>query len=87
MADGSRFQFQSQLEHLQMKFVGAGHADTTKHEWVTNHRRDSYASYIGHAPLNNFFAIAQNVSVGRVKYQMLQDMYQPCGAAPAKPEE
>jgi hypothetical protein len=27
---------QSQLQHLQMKYVGTGHADTSKHEWLVN---------------------------------------------------
>ncbi|KAL1995596.1 hypothetical protein VTN49DRAFT_1783 [Thermomyces lanuginosus] len=38
------------LEALQARYVGTGHADTTKYEWTSNIVRDSYASYIGHPP-------------------------------------
>mmetsp|Transcript_10434 Transcript_10434/g.15086 ORF Transcript_10434/g.15086 Transcript_10434/m.15086 type:complete len:86 (-) Transcript_10434:196-453(-) len=82
-----RFTFNSQLEHLQMKYAGTGHADTTKFEWMVNQRRDSYSSYIGHTPLNQYFAIAQNLSIGRVRYNMLQDMIQPCGPPPVAKDE
>jgi len=41
-------------------------------EWLTNQHRDTYASYVGHPHLLNYFAVAQNESVGRVKYEFLQ---------------
>ena len=43
---GDRYNIHSQLEHLQSKYIGTGHGDTTKWEWVTNQHRDSYASYL-----------------------------------------
>ena len=33
---GERYNIHSQLEHLQSKYIGTGHADTTKYEWMTN---------------------------------------------------
>ena len=36
------------LEALQARYVGTGHADTTKFEWASNIHRDSLASYVGH---------------------------------------
>ena len=33
---GERYNIHSQLEHLQSKYIGTGHADTTKFEWMTN---------------------------------------------------
>ncbi len=63
-----RFNINSQLEHLQAKYVGTGHADLGRFEWAVNVHRDSYASYIGHHPLVSYFAIAENESVGRKKY-------------------
>ena len=33
---GERYNIHSQLEHLQSKYIGTGHADTTKYEWLTN---------------------------------------------------
>lgn len=37
-----------------------------------NIHRDSYASYIGHYPMLAYFAIAQNESIGRERYNFLQ---------------
>ncbi|KAI9029389.1 splicing factor 3B subunit 5/RDS3 complex subunit 10 [Hyaloraphidium curvatum] len=70
---------QSQLEHLQSKFVGTGHADTNKYEFVTNQHRDSYASYIGHRNLIGYFAIAENESIGRMKFNFLEKCLAPTG--------
>lgn len=81
----SRETLQSQLEHLQMKYVGTGHADTTKWEWVVNQKRDSYASYIGHYPMLSYFALVQNESIGRTRFEFLENMLQPCGPRPEQP--
>ncbi|KAI9329777.1 splicing factor 3B subunit 5/RDS3 complex subunit 10 [Zopfochytrium polystomum] len=62
----------SQLEHLQSKYVGTGHADTSKFEWLQNQHRDTYALYLGHGSLLSYFAIAENESVGRVRFNMLE---------------
>jgi splicing factor 3B subunit 5 len=80
----SREILNSQLEHLQMKYVGTGHADTTRHEWLTNQHRDSYASYIGHYSTMAYFAVAENESIGRVRYDMLEKMILPCGPKPTE---
>ena len=45
---------------------------TTHSEWVTNHHRDSAASHIGHPDMLSFFAIAENESVGRMRYTLLE---------------
>ncbi|CAB4401111.1 splicing factor 3B subunit 5/RDS3 complex subunit 10 [Rhizophagus irregularis] len=74
-----RFNLNSQLEHLQSKYVGTGHADTNKFEWMVNQHRDSYASYIGHHSLISYFAVAQNESIARVKFEFVEKMLQPCG--------
>ncbi|CAI5460806.1 unnamed protein product [Closterium sp. Yama58-4] len=67
-----RFNISSQLEHMQARYVGTGHADTTKYEWAVNIHRDSYASYVGHHPLLAFFAVAENESIGRERYNFMQ---------------
>lgn len=41
-------------------------------EWVVNQHRDSFASYIGHHNLMEFFSIAHNESKARVKFNFLQ---------------
>ena len=50
---GDRYNIFSQMEHLQSKYVGTGHADTTKWEWVVNAHRDTYARLIN---INLFFS-------------------------------
>ncbi|WZZ19526.1 hypothetical protein YC2023_112615 [Brassica napus] len=66
------FNINSQLEHLQAKYVGTGHADLSRLEWAVNIKRDSYASYIGHYPMLAYFAIAENESIGRERYNFMQ---------------
>ena len=72
---------------LQAKYVGTGHADLSRFEWAVNIHRDSYASYIGHHPMLCYFAVAENESIGRVKYNFMQKMLLPCGLPPEKQEQ
>ncbi|KAK8939595.1 hypothetical protein KSP40_PGU022276 [Platanthera guangdongensis] len=37
-----------------------------------NIQRDSYASYVGHYPMLAYFAIAENESIGRERYNFMQ---------------
>ena len=82
-----RFSISAQLEHLQAKYVGTGHPDINRFEWNVNIKRDSYASFIGHHSLSAYHAIAENESVGRIKYNFLQNMLLPCGLPPEKEED
>ncbi len=77
----------SQLEHLQSKYVGTGHPDTSRWEWLTNQHRDSYASYIGHPNLLDLMAVCENETRARMKFNFLQRMVAPCGPPPEKPED
>ena len=43
-------------------------------EWVVNQHRDTFASYIGHHYMLEFFAVAENESKARVKFSFLQVM-------------
>jgi splicing factor 3B subunit 5 len=74
---------QQQLEALQARYVGTGHADTTKFEWTSNIHRDSYASYIGHPPLLSYMAIGMGECREKVRAQMVEKMIQPVGKPPA----
>jgi hypothetical protein len=56
-------------------------------EWAVNIQRDSYASYIGHYPMLSYFAIAENESIGRERYNFMQKMLLPCGLPPEREEE
>ncbi len=72
---------------MQAKYVGTGHADLSRFEWAVNIHRDSYASYIGHHPMVCYFAVAENESIGRIKYNFMQKMLLPCGLPPEKQEQ
>ena len=82
-----RHNINSQLEHLQAKYVGTGHADTSRFEWNVNIKRDTYASLVGHHAVSAYHAVAENESIGRIKYNFLQQMLLPCGLPPEKEEE
>ncbi|KAK9168791.1 hypothetical protein Syun_000931 [Stephania yunnanensis] len=82
-----RFNINSQLEHLQAKHVGTGHADLNRFEWAVNIQRDSYASYVGHYPILAYFAIAENESIGRERYNFMQKMLLPCGLPPEREDD
>merc|ERR1712055_1245562 len=84
---GERYNIHSQLEHLQSKYIGTGHADTTKFDWLTNQARDSCASHIGHFDMINYFALAENESKARMKFNLVEKMLQPCGPPPEKKQE
>eukprot|EP00322_Chrysochromulina_rotalis_P007896 CAMPEP_0115861766 /NCGR_PEP_ID=MMETSP0287-20121206/17824_1 /TAXON_ID=412157 /ORGANISM="Chrysochromulina rotalis, Strain UIO044" /LENGTH=87 /DNA_ID=CAMNT_0003316155 /DNA_START=35 /DNA_END=298 /DNA_ORIENTATION=- len=87
MTSQERYSQHSQLEHLQSKYVGTGHADTTKYEWAVNQHRDSLALYVGFDALTQYISVAENESIGRVKFNSLQKMIQPCGPPPPKEDE
>jgi splicing factor 3B subunit 5 len=82
-----RFNINSQIEHLQARYVGTGHADTTRHEWANNQHRDSFATYIGHTSTLHYLSLAEGESIGRMKFNFTERMLQPCGPPPPpKPE-
>lgn len=76
-----------QLEALQAKYVGTGHADTTRHEWTNNIVRDSYASYIGHPPLLQYMALGMGESKDIVRGQMIEKMVRGVGKPPDREGE
>mmetsp|Transcript_75740 Transcript_75740/g.88097 ORF Transcript_75740/g.88097 Transcript_75740/m.88097 type:complete len:88 (-) Transcript_75740:169-432(-) len=82
-----RYNIQNQVEHLQMKYVGTGHADITKWEWGTNMVRDTLASHVGHHSRLVYFACAENQTTSRQRYDMLMDMIRPTGAPPKEKKD
>jgi splicing factor 3B subunit 5 len=70
------------LEALQARHVGTGHADTTKYEWTSNIIRDSYASYVGHPPLLGYMAIGMGESKEKVRVMMIEKMIRGAGNPP-----
>uniref|UniRef100_A0A5S6QQA2 Splicing factor 3B subunit 5 n=1 Tax=Trichuris muris TaxID=70415 RepID=A0A5S6QQA2_TRIMR len=82
-----RYSVHSQLEHLQSKYIGTGHPDTTCWEWLTNQHRDTYASFIGHPDVLSFMAVVENETRARMRFTFLQRMIQPCGPPPERTDE
>ncbi|KAF3491663.1 splicing factor 3B subunit 5 [Arthroderma uncinatum] len=70
------------LEALQARYIGTGHADTTKYEWTSNIIRDSYASYIGHPPLLQYMAIGMGEPKEKVRAMMVEKMVRGAGNPP-----
>jgi splicing factor 3B subunit 5 len=67
---------------LKARYVGTGHADLSKYEWLTNQHRDTLSSHIAHYDQLSYYSVATNESIGRTKYEFLQKMIQPCGPVP-----
>ncbi|CAG8415850.1 unnamed protein product [Penicillium salamii] len=71
------------LEALQSRYIGTGHADTTKYEWTSNILRDSYSSYVGHPPLLSYMAVGMGEPKEVVRAAMLEKMVRGAGNPPA----
>lgn len=70
------------LEALQARYVGTGHADTTKYEWTSNIVRDSQASYVGHPPLLSYMAVGMGEPKEKVRTMMIEKMVRGAGNPP-----
>jgi len=69
-------------DQLKARYLGTGHADTTKYEFLTNQHRDTAASAVGHYDQLSYYAVAQNLSIGRTRLDFLESMVEPCGKPP-----
>ncbi|KNZ62376.1 hypothetical protein VP01_1278g1 [Puccinia sorghi] len=67
-----RYTANTQLEQLHARYVGTGHADITKHEWLTHQHRDTYTSVIGHPALLLYLATAEGQRIGRTKFELCE---------------
>ncbi len=70
-----RYNFGKSFDTIQSKHIGTGHSDMTKFEWAVNQHRDTIASHIGHYDMLSYFAVAQNDSIGRLKYQLYEVIF------------
>ncbi|KAK4995106.1 hypothetical protein LTR66_005014 [Elasticomyces elasticus] len=68
-----------QLETLQSRYIGTGHADTTKAEWTSNIMRDSYASYVGHLPLLSYLSLGMGECRERVRMKFVEGVVRGAG--------
>ena len=74
----------AQMEHLQLKYQGTGHADTTREEWMSNMQRDTLASHVAHKNRLMYMALVENESIARVRQKCLDKMIRPLGTEPSK---
>lgn len=74
----------AQMEHLQLKYQGTGHADTTREEWMTNMQRDTLASHVAHRNRLMYMALAENEPIARIRQKCLDKMINPLGSAGPK---
>lgn len=85
MAD--KLRVQTELEQLQAKFVGTGHADLTKYEWTSNIHRDTNAAILGHPTLTSYHALAFNEPRAMIRTKMVENSISPCGPPPLKDDD
>ncbi len=81
-----RFNHQNQLHFDQLRYTGAGHSDFTKLDWFTHQQRDSFASYVGHSPMIDFFSCVQNQSRARVRFDLINKIPRPMAKSKAQKE-
>jgi splicing factor 3B subunit 5 len=84
VSQADKLRAQQQLEQLQARYVGTGHADTTKFEWTSNIQRDSFASYVGHPPLLSYMAIGMGECREKVRAHMVEVSVAPVLGSMAK---
>ena len=48
-------------------------------EWLVNQHRDSFASFIGHHDMVSYFALVENESKARIKFNLMQVKCLLCG--------
>lgn len=70
-------------EALIRRHVGTGDADTTAHEWLEHQHKDTLALMLDHPDHVAYAAVAENVSMGRMRAMLLSQLAgKPCGVAP-----
>lgn len=81
-----KLHLQSQLEQLQARYVGIGHADIIKYDWAANIHRDTLSSSIGHPPMSAYLALAEGENIKRIQYELMEKMIRPIGNPPLREE-
>ena len=72
-----KFNIHAQMEHLQLKYQGTGHADTTRAEWAQEMQRDTLASHVGHHSRLMYIALVNNESIAKTRFDCLKKMVDP----------
>jgi splicing factor 3B subunit 5 len=71
-SQADKLRTQQELERLQAKHVGTGHPDVSAWEWRTNIQRDTFASLVGHPPIINYMATAENEPISTARARLIR---------------
>ncbi|GMM32788.1 hypothetical protein DASC09_001130 [Saccharomycopsis crataegensis] len=77
MAD--KLRDKQQYELMKSKHIGIGDPDTSKAEWITNVKRDTYSSMAAHHGLAEYYSIGVNEPMQLSKMKFIDKMVQPYG--------
>ena len=72
-----------QAKHVlnsDIKYEGTGHPDISKHEFLSNVHRDTYASILGRQFYMNYIVACTDKSMEEVRLELLERMLMPCGS-------
>lgn len=67
-----RYNFNKSFSHIKKKYIGTGDSDISKFDWAVEQHRDTISTYLGHSDMLLYFSSAQNESIGRTKYDLLE---------------
>eukprot|EP00161_Ancyromonas_sigmoides_P016905 TRINITY_DN4553_c0_g4_i2.p1 TRINITY_DN4553_c0_g4~~TRINITY_DN4553_c0_g4_i2.p1 ORF type:complete len:105 (-),score=32.64 TRINITY_DN4553_c0_g4_i2:137-451(-) len=74
---GRRYDLETQKEFLHSKHPGTGNAATTGLEWAAAHHRATAASVLGRHPHAMYAALAEGVSLARMRRNLLDTIVDP----------
>ncbi|GMG20562.1 unnamed protein product [Ambrosiozyma monospora] len=64
-------------EQMKSKHVGVGNADTTREEFISNMKRDTYATLISHSSLLDHLSVSLNKPKRLLHSEMIDKMAKP----------
>lgn len=67
----------NQYYHLKSKYIGVGNPDTTREEFLSNVRKDTYASLAHHKPLLLYTSLGLGENEETVRQDMIKKMAGP----------
>ena len=73
------------LETLHRKHLGTLDADSTRHHWLTNIKRDTNALIVGSPAMLAYDAVAHGRTLHESRLALIEEMVSPCGPPPEKP--
>ncbi|ODV87169.1 hypothetical protein CANARDRAFT_26594 [[Candida] arabinofermentans NRRL YB-2248] len=66
-----------QFETQKFKYIGVGSADTTRNEFISNVKRDTYSNLASHNPTLEYLSVSLNKPKKEIRFQMIEKMIRP----------